>query len=242
VRNRVRGPTQCGIIALTTRCTKGGCKLDDGRRMPGAGLSCCRLRKAPPGKPAFQPYWENPPYGMIGRIEETSASSKPDPRLDPTRLPLPEVGQPTRSPHCGREQRRRCGGQFFMSNFLLAPRSHRRRYSIPTDPPRATLQRSIGLLDRGDEDFRARLEIALVPLHVNNNGRTGGDKDFLFSVLVFQRQRLPINPSDSLFNVRVGHCAQGPKIPWVVSFSGSAHSLGQKIEAVEKRGYCPGPA
>jgi hypothetical protein len=25
---------------------------------------------------------------MIGRIEETSASSKPDPRLDPTRLPL----------------------------------------------------------------------------------------------------------------------------------------------------------
>src|SRR6516225_5431559 len=29
---------------------------------------------------------ENPPYGMIGGIEETSASSKPDPRLDPTRL------------------------------------------------------------------------------------------------------------------------------------------------------------
>ena len=28
--------------------------------------------------------------------------------------------------------------------------SHRRRYSIPTDPPRATLQRSIRLLDRSD--------------------------------------------------------------------------------------------
>jgi hypothetical protein len=45
----------------------------------------------------------------------------------------------------------------------FAPRS-RRGYSIPTDPPRATLQRSIGLLDRSDEDFRARLEIALIPL------------------------------------------------------------------------------
>ena len=60
MRNRVRGPTQCGIIALTMRCTKGGCKLDDGRRMPGAGLSCCRFRKAPLGKPAFQPYWGKP--------------------------------------------------------------------------------------------------------------------------------------------------------------------------------------
>src|SRR5262249_42847689 len=46
---------------------------------------------------------------------------------------------------------------------------------------------------RGDEDFRTRLEIALVPRHVNNNGRIGGDKDLLFSVLVFQRQRLSIN-------------------------------------------------
>src|SRR5215471_14126605 len=36
---------------------------------------------------------------------------------------------------------------------LLAPRSHRRRYTIPTDPPRAALQRSVRLLDRGDEDF-----------------------------------------------------------------------------------------
>src|SRR4051794_5383227 len=108
---------------------------------------------------------------------------------------------------------------------LLARRSHRRRYSIPTDPPRTTLQRSIGLLDRGDEDFRARLEIVLVTLYVNNNGRIGGDKDFLFSVLVFQRQRLPINRGNNLFNVGVGHCALGPKIPWVVSFSSSAHCL-----------------
>src|SRR5262249_15625998 len=60
VRNRVGGPTQCGIIALTTRCTRGGCKLDDGRRMRGAGLSCCRFRKPPFEKPAFQPYWGKP--------------------------------------------------------------------------------------------------------------------------------------------------------------------------------------
>src|SRR5713101_9854238 len=54
--------------------------------MPGAGLSCRRSGKAPLGKPAFQPYWENPPYGMIGRIEETSASfeARSAPRSHPT--------------------------------------------------------------------------------------------------------------------------------------------------------------
>jgi hypothetical protein len=41
---------------------------------------------------------------------------------------------------------------------LLALRSHRRRYSVPTDPPRATLRRSIRLLDRDDKDFRADLD------------------------------------------------------------------------------------
>src|SRR5215831_1876458 len=45
---------------LTPRCTKGGCKLDDRQRMPGAGLSCRRSRKAPLGKPTFQPYWGKP--------------------------------------------------------------------------------------------------------------------------------------------------------------------------------------
>ena len=44
----------------TPRCTKGGCKLDGGQRMPGAGLSCRRSRKAPLGKPTFQPYWGKP--------------------------------------------------------------------------------------------------------------------------------------------------------------------------------------
>src|ERR1700745_1401213 len=41
----------------TTKCTKGGCKLDGGRRMPGAGLSRRSPRKAPLGQSAFQPYW-----------------------------------------------------------------------------------------------------------------------------------------------------------------------------------------
>src|SRR6516165_331742 len=57
VHDRVLDPAQYGIIDATTRCTKGGCKLDDGRRMPGAGLSRRSPRKAPLGKPAFQPYW-----------------------------------------------------------------------------------------------------------------------------------------------------------------------------------------
>jgi len=60
VRNRVCGPTQCGTTVETTRRTKGGYKLDVGRRMLGAGLSCRRSRKAPLGKPTFQPYWGKP--------------------------------------------------------------------------------------------------------------------------------------------------------------------------------------
>src|SRR5262245_50678835 len=58
--NRVCGPTQCGIIASTTRRTKGGCKPDVGRCMPGANLSRRRPGKAPLGKPALQPYWGKP--------------------------------------------------------------------------------------------------------------------------------------------------------------------------------------
>src|SRR5215831_12795139 len=65
--------------------TKGGRKPNICRCMLGADLSwrCVgrhRLRCQPCSR-----IGENPPYGMIGGIEETSASSKPDPRLDPTR-------------------------------------------------------------------------------------------------------------------------------------------------------------
>ena len=88
VRNRVCGPTQCGITALTPRCTKGGCKLDGGQRMLGAGLSCRRSRKAPLGKPTFQPYWGKPAVrndgedrGDVGIIRSPlRASILPDPR------------------------------------------------------------------------------------------------------------------------------------------------------------------
>ena len=62
--------------------------------------------------------------------------------------------------------------------------SHRRRYSIPTDPPRATLQRFTRLLDRSDEYFRARLEIVIVALHVSNNWRVG-TKIFFYPSLYF---------------------------------------------------------
>src|SRR5207248_11759436 len=66
--------------------TKGGRKPNICRCMLGAVLSWLslgrhRLRRQPCSR-----IGENPPYGMIGEIEETSASSKPDPRLDPTRL------------------------------------------------------------------------------------------------------------------------------------------------------------
>src|SRR6266571_5997310 len=74
VYHRVLDPAQYGIIDVTTRCTKGGCKLDGGRRMPGAGLSADhpgrhRLESQPSSRTG-----ENSPYGMIGGIEETSAS------------------------------------------------------------------------------------------------------------------------------------------------------------------------
>src|SRR6266516_4741749 len=93
MRDRALGPTQCGISDVATKCTKGGRKPNICRCMLGAVLSwrCLgrhRLRCQPCSR-----IGENPPYGMIGGIEETSASSKPDPRLDPTRL-RDEDGQP----------------------------------------------------------------------------------------------------------------------------------------------------
>src|ERR1700719_1615452 len=57
VHGRVLRPDSARTTVATTKCTKGGCKLDGGRRMPGAGLNRRSSRKAPRGKPAFQPYW-----------------------------------------------------------------------------------------------------------------------------------------------------------------------------------------
>jgi hypothetical protein len=39
VHHRVHDPTQCGIISVTARCTKGEGKPSVDQRMPGAGLS-----------------------------------------------------------------------------------------------------------------------------------------------------------------------------------------------------------
>jgi hypothetical protein len=76
--------TQSGTTVETTRCTKGGCKLDVGRRMPGAGLIIQeghRLESQPSSRTG-----ENPPYEMKGGIEETSASfeARSAPRSYPT--------------------------------------------------------------------------------------------------------------------------------------------------------------
>src|ERR1700676_4181017 len=57
VHDRVLRPDSERTTVATTKCTKRGCKLDGGRRMPGAGLSRQSPRKAPFGQSAFQPYW-----------------------------------------------------------------------------------------------------------------------------------------------------------------------------------------
>ena len=57
VHDRVLRPDSERTTVATTKCTKGGCKLDGGRRMPGAGLSRRSPRKAPLRQSAFQPYW-----------------------------------------------------------------------------------------------------------------------------------------------------------------------------------------
>src|SRR5258708_39024778 len=88
VRERALGPTQCGISDVATKCTKGGRKPNICRCMLGAVLSwrCLgrhRLRCQPCSRSG-----ENPPYGMIGGIEETSASceARYAPRSYPTAL------------------------------------------------------------------------------------------------------------------------------------------------------------
>src|SRR6202162_5630439 len=57
VHDRVLRPDSERTTVATTKCTKSGCKLDGGRRMPEPGLSRQSPRKAPLGQSAFQPYW-----------------------------------------------------------------------------------------------------------------------------------------------------------------------------------------
>src|SRR5262245_58456238 len=60
---------------------------------------------------------------------------------------------------------------------------HRWRHSIETNPPCTTLQRSISLLGRDDENLHAGLEVTFIRRHVSDNGRICGDDNFLFSTL-----------------------------------------------------------
>src|SRR3954469_1704678 len=89
VHRQVSGPAQYGTTAPTLRCTKGDGKPGVSRRMPGAGLSLWRSGKAPPDRPAFQPYWGKPAVrnergdrGNVGIIRSpVRASVLPDARL-----------------------------------------------------------------------------------------------------------------------------------------------------------------
>jgi hypothetical protein len=79
-------PTQCGITEVASTCAKDSHKPHISRCMPGAGLSRpCVGRCCPTRQPSSR-IGENPPYGMIGRVEETSASfeARSAPRLYPT--------------------------------------------------------------------------------------------------------------------------------------------------------------
>src|SRR6516165_11046147 len=84
---RASHPTQCGITEVASMCARGRHKPNISRCMPGAGLSRpCAGRCCPTCQPSSR-IGENPPYGMIGRVEETSASfeARSAPRLYPTR-------------------------------------------------------------------------------------------------------------------------------------------------------------
>src|SRR6516164_1343425 len=90
------------FAAATTRCAKGRHKPNISRCMPGAGLSrSCVGRCCPTCQPSSR-IGENPPCGMIGRVEETSASfeARSAPRLYPTERLGVQFPGPTR-PKCG---------------------------------------------------------------------------------------------------------------------------------------------
>jgi len=57
-----------------TRRTKDAGKLRDSKGMLGADLSGESSGKASSDRPVLEPYWKNPPYGILGGRTETSAS------------------------------------------------------------------------------------------------------------------------------------------------------------------------
>ena len=79
---------RAGSPRRATKCTKGGCKPGSARRMSGADLNQAMRGKAPSDSQPSSRTGENPPYGMLGGIEETSASfeARSAPRSYPTGL------------------------------------------------------------------------------------------------------------------------------------------------------------
>jgi hypothetical protein len=84
--SRSRPDTEQDHRVHTDLCTKGGDKPDYDQRMSGAGLSRKQFGKVPLESQPSSRIGENPPYGMIGRVEETSASfeARSAPRFYPT--------------------------------------------------------------------------------------------------------------------------------------------------------------
>jgi hypothetical protein len=103
VHHRACGPGMNGDPALVAKCTKGGGKPAVATCMSGADLSEATAGKAPLESQPSSRIGENPPYGMRGGIEETSASfeARYAPRSYPTLLLLLE-------PECGRSATTGC--------------------------------------------------------------------------------------------------------------------------------------
>jgi hypothetical protein len=86
VHHRACGPGTNGDPAPAAECTKGGCKPAVASCMSGADLSEATAGKVPSESQPCSRIGENPPYGMRGGIEETSASceARYAPRSYPT--------------------------------------------------------------------------------------------------------------------------------------------------------------
>src|SRR6202166_5461659 len=69
-----RRPDSGRATDVTTKCTKDGCKPGVATWMSGADLSAVTSGRAPSESQPCSRTGENPPYGMRGGIEETSAS------------------------------------------------------------------------------------------------------------------------------------------------------------------------
>src|SRR6266436_2974216 len=87
VHRLLTDPTLCGTFGNTVRCTNDGSKPTRGQAYAGSRLKLSdalgrHRRKCQPSSRTG----ENPPYGMIGGIEETSASceARSAPRSYPT--------------------------------------------------------------------------------------------------------------------------------------------------------------